>query len=174
MGIHRELELLNPELKAAVLRTFKTLDSVNFKYLVSETLRDKEVQEAYFAQGRKSLEEVNALRKKVGLYLLKEAENLKTVTNCDGVKHLSNHQCRDGSGLGSAIDIVPAYEDNQGRLNFWWAAPQSVWEYLGHIAESCGLDWCYGGKGEHWGWDSPHFELLKDFVVEEPKKMEGC
>lgn len=166
MGIHRELNLLEPTLKKRVEKLFSVLEEKGFLVLVSETLRDQDVQIAYYAQGRKSLAEVNKLRDKAGLYRLSAAENKYTVTNCDGITHKSNHQARDASGLGFAIDLVPAKMNSRGYRDFWWDAPHNIWEELGEIAESCGLDWCYGGKGEQWKWDMPHFELLKDF--EEP------
>ena len=167
MGIHNELDLLIPKLRKRVEKTFKALEKKDILVLVSETLRDTEVQQAYYAQGRKSLEEVNALRAKAGLYLLTEAENNKTITNCDGVTSKSNHQARDESGLGYAIDIVPAKFNARGYRDFWWTAPHEVWEEIGKIAEENGLDWCYGGKGNRWGWDEPHFELLEGFVDED-------
>lgn len=163
MGIHRELNLLEPTLKKRVEKLLSVLEEKGFLVLVSETLRDQDVQIAYYAQGRKSLSEVNKLRDKAGLYKLSANENKNTVTNCDGITHKSNHQARDESGLGFAIDIVPAKINSRGYRDFWWDAPHDVWEELGEIAESCGLDWCYGGKGEQWKWDMPHFELLKDF-----------
>jgi hypothetical protein len=43
--------------------------------LITEGFRTKEVQEAYYAQGRKSLTEVNALRKKAGLYEIDAKSN---------------------------------------------------------------------------------------------------
>lgn len=173
MGIHREITLLEPELKKRVEKVLIALENENLPVLISETLRDLDVQQAYYAQGRLPLLEVNQLRDKAGLYLLNAEENSRIITNCDGIKYKSNHQARDEFGYGYAIDLVPAKYDNKGNKNFWWNAPQEVWEKMGHIAESYGLDWCYGGKGEHWGWDSPHFELLKDFKEEENKSEEG-
>lgn len=161
MGTHREIDLLKPALKEAVERTFIAFEKAGLKVLVSETLRDLEVQQAYYAQGRKPLAEVNELRKKAGLYLLGEAENKNIVTYCDGIKNKSNHQTRDASGLGSAIDLVPArYDEKRKYWTFWWNAPEEVWRKMGMIAEENGLDWCAGGKGEHWNFDNPHFELL--------------
>lgn len=169
MGIHREIGLLQPELKRRVEKTIIALENANLPVLISETLRDLNVQKAYYAQGRRPLLEVNQLRKEAGLYLINELENKNIVTNCDGINHKSKHQTRDESGYGYAIDLVPAKVDERGNKSFWWNAPQEVWEKMGHIAEECGLDWCYGGKGEHWGWDSPHFELLKEY-----KEKENC
>lgn len=165
MGVHRSIDLLKPSLKRAVQRTLKALNAKNFPVVISETLRDLDVQQAYYAQGRKPLEEVNALRSKADLYLISEAENKRIITNCDGVKYKSNHQARDESGLGSAIDLVPGKMSPRGYMDFWWNAPQEVWEQLGEIAEENGLDWVSGGKGENWKFkDNPHFELMKDFV----------
>ena len=169
MGIHREIGLLEPTLKKRVEKTLIALENANIPVLISETLRDLEVQQAYYAQGRESLLAVNQLREKCGLYLINAEENKRTVTNCDGIKYKSNHQTRDENGYGYAIDIVPAKYDSRGNKSFWWTAPQEVWESIGKIAEDNGLDWCYGGKGEHWGWDSPHFELLKEYEEKEEK-----
>ena len=162
MGIHREIDLLIPALRVAVRKTLEALEKEDIFVLISETLRDKDVQVAYYAQGRKPLAEVNALREKAGLYRLTEGENKATITNCDGITHKSNHQARDESGLGYAVDIVPARINSRGYRDFWWTAPQEVWEQIGKIAEENGLDWCYGGRGERWGWDMPHFELLNE------------
>lgn len=163
MGVHREISLLEPKLRKRVERALIEFERRGFPVLISETLRDLEVQQAYYAQGRATLAEVNALREKANLYILSPRENQNTVTNCDGIRHKSNHQARDESGFGHAIDLVPAKYDEKGNKNFWWNAPQEVWEKMGEIAEECGLDWCYGGKGESWGWDTPHFEILKDY-----------
>lgn len=167
MGIHREISLLEPELRNRVERALIEFERQNFQVLISETLRDTDVQKAYYAQGRAPLDEVNKLREKAGLYLLSPRENTQTVTNCDGVKYKSNHQARDESGYGYAIDLVPAKVDERGNKSFWWNAPQEVWEKMGAIGEECGLDWCYGGKGESWGWDTPHFEILKSYEEKE-------
>ena len=81
MGIHREIDLLIPALRVAVRNTLDALEKEDIFVLISETLRDQNVQEAYYAQGRKPLEEVNALREKAGLYRLTEGENKATITN---------------------------------------------------------------------------------------------
>jgi hypothetical protein len=116
--------------------------------VVIETDRTQDIQNAYYAQGRESLDTVNALRAKAGLYLLKEGANT-IITNA----RVSNH-----TG-GRAVDIAPELPGKTGYP--WWNAPQQVWEELGTIAEECGLDWCAGGYGQTWGkgWDNPHFEL---------------
>ena len=118
--------------------------------LIIETDRKQIVQDAYYAQGRQSVEEVNRLREKSGLYLIKERENT-IITNAK----VSNH-----TG-GGAVDMCPEIPGKHGYP--WWNAPQDLWEKIGHLAEECGLDWCAGGFGQTWGkgWDNPHFELMK-------------
>jgi hypothetical protein len=108
------------------------------------------VQDAYYAQGREPLEQVNTLRKKAGLYLIKDRENIIITRAC-----ISNH-----TG-GRAVDICPEIAGKPGYP--WWTAPQEVWERrMGKLAEQCGLDWCAGGSAATWGkgWDNPHFELM--------------
>lgn len=158
MGVCRNIETLAPVMQLRVKRFLAECKRQGIKVEVIETVRSEDVQKAYFAQGRESLEVVNELRKKAGLYLLSESENKKTITNCDGVKNKSNHQKR-ADGWGYAIDIAPV--NNSGSI--WWNAPEQVWQEIGLLAESFGLDWCAGGYGATWGkgWDNPHFELME-------------
>jgi len=150
MGTNRSIDALKPRLAAAVRQFLTRCEDEKCNALIIETDRSQEVQDAYYAQGRRSIEEVNRLREKAGLYLLKERENT-IVTNAK----VSNH-----TG-GNAVDICPEIEGKPGYP--WWNAPPGVWENLGRLAESCGLDWCAGGYGQTWGkgWDNPHFELLE-------------
>lgn len=147
MPICRDIEALQPGLADAVRSAFNAFKANGLNVGIVETNRSQDVQDAYYAQGRESLETVNALRKKAGLYTLTPAENTRVVTQLHHSRHTG----------GNAIDLCPL----QGNGSFWWTAPQVVWEKMGHIAESCGLDWCAGGYGNSWGWDNPHFELMK-------------
>ena len=158
MGVCRDIKALAPIMQSRVNRFLLECKRQGLKVAIIETVRSEDVQKAYYAQGRESLETVNELRKKAGLYLLSESENKKIITNCDGVKNKSNHQAR-ADGYGYAIDIAPIDINNR----IWWSAPQQVWEEIGVIAEKCGLDWCAGGYGATWGkgFDNPHFELMK-------------
>lgn len=148
MGTIRDIDQLQPELAGKVKVFLSYLKELKIEVFIIETLRTKEVQEAYYAQGRESFEKVNKLRKAEGLYLLSEKENNKIVTNTLISRHMS----------GNAIDICPIKD---GKL--LWSAPQAIWEQIGTIAETFDLDWCAGGRGQIWGkgWDNPHFELLK-------------
>jgi len=150
MGVNRSIDALKPGLAAAVRLFLARCEKEGIKVLIIETDRSQEVQDAYYAQGRKPIEEVNRLREKAGLYLLKERENT-IITNAK----ISNH-----TG-GNAVDICPEIEGKPGYP--WWNAPQEVWERIGTIAEEYGMDWCAGGFGQTWGkgWDNPHFEIMK-------------
>ena len=150
MGINRNIDALRPELAAAARYFLERCEREGPAALVIETDRSQAVQDAYYAQGRRPLAEVNRLRSAAGLYPIKERENT-AVTNA----RVSNH-----TG-GNAVDICPEIADKPGYP--WWNAPSWVWERMGRLAERCGLDWCAGGYGQVWGkgWDNPHFELMR-------------
>jgi len=150
MGVNKSIDALKPRLAEAVRLFLSRCKEKGLKVLVIETDRSQEVQNAYYAQGRQNLDEVNKLRGKAGLYLLEESEN-KIVTNAK----ISNH-----TG-GGAIDMCPEIPGRPGCP--YWNAPKELWEEIGQLAESCGLDWCAGGYGQTWAkdWDNPHFELMK-------------
>jgi hypothetical protein len=92
---------LKPKAQAAAEKALEDLVLRGIKCRVTSTLRTLAEQVALFAQGRSELEAVNSLRVKAGMYKLVAKDNLKTVTNCDGIKFKSNHQ------TGMALDVVP-------------------------------------------------------------------
>jgi peptidoglycan LD-endopeptidase CwlK len=152
MGINRNISALQPNLAAAARRTIaRVKEDLNIVLLVIETDRTQLIQNAYYAQGRESLEEVNRLRGIAGLGPITAEENRRIVTNAKVSSHTG----------GGAIDMCPEIKGKPGQP--WWNAPREVWEKIGRIAEEYGLDWCAGGYGQVWakGWDNPHFELMK-------------
>ncbi|QQO10329.1 M15 family metallopeptidase [Breznakiella homolactica] len=150
MGIIKSVDRLQPELARRTRIFLEYCREHAIDVCIIETLRRLEVQEAYYAQGRKPLETVNELRKKAGLWAITESENSRTVTNTMKSRHME----------GNAVDICPM---KNGKP--WWNAPDEVWEEIGILAETFGLDWCAGGYGQTWGkgWDNPHFELMANF-----------
>ena len=146
MGIDRKLTSLKPALAAAAAQAIEAMKVAGLEICIVETNRTKEVQQAYYAQGREPLDVVNAMRRACGLWEITERENQRTVTQTLNSRHIG----------GNAIDLCPMKD---GRC--WWDAPQEVWEEMGRIGEENGLDWCAGGYGQTWGkgWDNPHFEL---------------
>ena len=146
MAIQKKVNLLDPAIRGRVVNFLAKLDDLRIKYVVVETKRSLEVQEAYYAQGRKSIEEVNDLRRVAGLWEITKKDNEKTVTNTLKSKHLD----------GLAVDIAPMVN---GRV--WWNAPEEVWLEIGVIGESFGLSWGgrWGQTAAKLGWDCPHFQL---------------
>lgn len=141
----RKLEDLLPKVCAAATRAIADLHSRGINVIVTSTLRTLDEQKALYAQGRKSLEEVNALRQKAGLYRLVESENKYTVTNADGVKHKSNHQG------GAALDVVP----EQGGRPVWPTASDPRWKQIAGVFKKYGFEW--GGDWKDFP-DLPHYQ----------------
>ena len=115
------------------------------RYIVFEGKRSVQVQEAYYAQGRDSLEQVNFLRGTAGLYLLKSDRENYLITWTLKSKHID----------GLAMDILPM--DGQGNPT-WDLAHYR--ERFGVIRECglaagliCGADW----SDPYTDW--PHYEF---------------
>jgi peptidoglycan L-alanyl-D-glutamate endopeptidase CwlK len=145
-----KIELLAPEARPVFEGFLSRLDKAGFRYSVVETLRARAVQEAYYAQGRKPLAEINGLRKKAGLYLLGETEGKRIVTKTMQSVHFT----------GKAADIVPVAE---GKIPWNITAENAgLWLAFGRLGEEAGLEW-----GGTWlpldrfgiGWDAPHYQL---------------
>jgi peptidoglycan L-alanyl-D-glutamate endopeptidase CwlK len=146
-----KLDLLHPEARPYFEAFLEKLEKEGYPYKVLETLRTVEVQEAYFAQGRKSLEEINALRKKAGLYLLGAEEGKRIITRTMQSVHLT----------GRAGDIVPVLDK---KIPWVITAENAgLWLAFGRLGKEAGLEW-----GGDWkpldkygiGWDPPHYQVL--------------
>ena len=146
-----KLNLLKPEVRRYFDDFIGRLDRQGLRYSILETLRTAEVQEAYYAQGRRPLEEINELRKKAGLYLLGGEEGKKIVTKTMESVHLT----------GRAADIVPVVN---GKIPWVITAENAeLWLTFGRLGQEAGLEW-----GGTWtplnkfgiGWDAPHYQYL--------------
>jgi peptidoglycan L-alanyl-D-glutamate endopeptidase CwlK len=144
-----KLQLLKPEARPYFEGFIGMLEKQGFRYSILETLRTKEAQEAYYAQGRRPLDEINELRKKAGLYLLGEGEGKRIVTKTMESVHLA----------GLAADIVPVIG---GKIPWNIAAENAgLWLTFGRLGQEAGLEW-----GGAWapldrfgiGWDAPHYQ----------------
>jgi len=112
------------------------------QYIIFEGLRTTEVQQAYYAQGRKPLDEVNELRKKAGLYLLRSVKDNNIITQTLISKHMT----------GLAMDVVPVTGAGNptwdlGHYRKQFTAIRDCGRAAGLI---CGADW-------QWA-DWPHYE----------------
>jgi len=112
-----KIEDLTPECQAKYSLFAGLLDIAGIKTAVVFTRRTLAEQQALFAQGRESLDEVNALRKAAGLPPINAGDNASIVTNCDGVAKISNHQ------TGQAFDLT--FVDANG--NPYWPTDPSKW-----------------------------------------------
>jgi peptidoglycan L-alanyl-D-glutamate endopeptidase CwlK len=144
-----KLDLLRPEARPYFDTFLEKLEARGLRYSVVETLRTLAVQEAYYAQGRKPLAVINALRKEAGLYLLGEAEGKRIVTRTMQSVHLT----------GRAADIVPVVD---GKIPWVITGENAeLWLAFGRLGEESGLEW-----GGSWapldkfgiGWDAPHYQ----------------
>jgi len=107
--------------------------------------RTDQEQIALFAQGRKPLGVVNALRAKANMRPISEAENKYTVTDCNGVTKKSKHQS------GEAIDYVP--KDKNGNP-CWPPKSDPRWMEIAEVFELAGME-----SGLRWRKaDPPHHQ----------------
>lgn len=108
--------------------------------IVTEGKRTLLTQVAYYCRGRMKVPDVKAVFEAVGLWKLsdKEAETPNTWTLKS--KHLD----------GLAVDLYPSLDGK----NIWYSAPDAVWDRIGLIGESFGLEW--GGRWKEK--DRPHFQ----------------
>jgi peptidoglycan L-alanyl-D-glutamate endopeptidase CwlK len=144
-----KLDLLIPDIRHYFEDFISKLEQRGLRYSVVETLRTQAVQEAYYAQGRRPLAEINELREKAGLYLLGEAEGKRIITKTMQSIHL----------LGRVADIVPVVD---GKIPWNIAADNAeLWRTFGALGQEVGLEW-----GGSWapldkfgiGWDAPHYQ----------------
>ena len=142
---HRDLDSLDPRMRTRVDVFLFKLKQAEFPVTVIETLREQDVQDAYYAQGRDTLENINALRKKAGLWPIGIKESKKRVTDSRILVYKGV-----GHGNGMAIDLCPM----AGKI-VWWGAPVETWERLGTIGEASLLEW--GGRWKTFR-DCPHFQ----------------
>lgn len=139
MAINRSLDALHPEFRKKILEWLVRCVKEDIPVRITETLRTKETQAAYYAQGRKPLKEVNELRKIAGLPPITEEDNKKRVTWTLESPHM----------YGLAIDFV-IIKNNAPDWN-----DINSYTKAGTIAESLGLEW--GGR-----WrtpDYPHIQM---------------
>jgi len=153
MPIIKSIDMLDPTFRPLIVEFTMRLADKGIAYRIDETLRTREVQDAYFVQGRAPLAEVNHLRSKAGLYLLTEKENQTIVTWTRESAHFT----------GCAADIVPVCSKDDGKIFVPWdyVAYAGVWHRMGKIGMETGLEW--GGAWEPLnpgglGKDPPHYQ----------------
>lgn len=108
--------------------------------------RPTEKQAAYYAQGRRPLQEVNSLRKVAGLPAIKEAENKQTIT--DAMPGRGKHE----KIPAEAFDIAFVKKGTKTVLDYSPRLFEQAWMIVKEIP---GMKW--GGHFRRV--DMPHFEV---------------
>lgn len=141
-GICRDLNKLVPECKTKAELFLKECEKEGLDVEIIETYRTGLVQTAYYAQGRKNLNEVNVMRTGAGLKIITAEENKHIITNTTAGKSKHN--------LGEAFDVVPLVNGKPCWNN------SVLFNKIGRIGVKCGLRW--GGHFKSIK-DSPHLEI---------------
>ena len=124
----------------------KRLDAVmgDDQYIVFEGRRKTAVQEAYFAQGRELLDDVNRKRSSCGLYLLRNDKDNYIITWTLKSKHIE----------GFAMDVLPV--TGAGQPTWDLAHYRNKFEAIRECGRAsglnCGADWFPNT-------DWPHYEI---------------
>lgn len=162
----RKLEDLTPGARLKAGKAMAALLRANVPFVVTYTLRTEAEQFALWCQGRKPLSEVNAARSKVGLYLLSEAENKYSVTNCNGKRISEGGTGRSAHQTGNALDVVPI---ENGKA-IWPGLEDPRWKEISAAFIAQGFTW--GGDWDRDGLtaldgdddedmvDYPHYQLI--------------
>lgn len=121
--------------------------------VLAETHRPLAVQRAYYAQGRKTLQEVNALRRGVGLAAIKEKEN-RIITR------LLPGQSKHGNYPSPAIDIL-LYDNGKVVEDLGWYKKMADLAMEKDPRVRWGGDWDGDGRSDDEKLiDGPHLELI--------------
>jgi len=141
----RMLAELDPEAQPVFETFLMNLDNAlgENQYIVFEGRRKKLVQEAYYAQGRETLEAVNKKRAEAGLYLLRTEKDNYVITWTLKSKHID----------GLAMDVLPV--DGAGNPTWDLAHFRSQFTTIRGCGSkaglTCGADWNPA--------DWPHYEI---------------
>jgi hypothetical protein len=141
----KKLEGLSSAAQPVFREFLKLLDADlgDERYVVFEGRRTAAVQEAYYAQGRESLEDVNKKRAAAGLFLLRSEKDNYPITWTLQSKHID----------GLAMDVVPA--DGRGNPSWDLAHYRKTFEIIRDCGKKaglmCGADW----NAPDW----PHYEI---------------
>lgn len=136
-----DINLLRPKTKKLCELWIEECRKAGINLIISQTLRSMETQDAYYAQGRETLESVNAKRKKAKLAPIKTIEN-KIVTNAKPGASPHNY--------GLAWDFVPIVNGKPDWNNL------ALFKKCGEIAKKLNFE----GYTLEWGGD---FKTIKDY-----------
>ena|ERR1035437_3083954 len=144
-----EIKSLHPVFRMAVDQILRDMKASGWNPVIGSGMRTNQQQAALFAQGRKGLEQVNAMRHQAGLPAIPAAENRYTVTKAG--PGLSKHNLTTALLCHgrSAVDVVNGYAvDIVDKRRGWNVPDVRFWTDLGYLARKYGCEW--GGD-----WDPP-------------------
>jgi|SRR6185295_496138 len=153
-----EIKSLHPVFKITVDHILSDMRAKGWDPVIGSGMRTNDQQDALYAQGRKSLEQVNALRRGTHLPPITAAANAKKVTNAKGGQ--SNHNLTHSllAHGRNALDVVNGYAVDIVDRRFGWDIPDTkFWKDLGEIAKSYGCGW--GGDWKAPNTDVAHVEM---------------
>jgi peptidoglycan L-alanyl-D-glutamate endopeptidase CwlK len=136
------IEKLRPKTKELCKLFIQKCKENGIDVTITQTDRSIDLQNAYYAQGRESLSEVNAKRKAVGLSPITEKENKSIVTKAKGGTSPHN--------FSLAFDFVPI----KNGIAQW--NDISLFKKCGEIGKYISVD----GYSLEWGGD---FKSIKDY-----------
>ena len=115
------------------------------RYIVFEGRRSEAVQRAYYAQGRKILEEVNELRRAADLFPLRTEKDNYIITYTMKSKHIE----------GKAMDVIPL--DGAGNLTWDLGHFRSFFETIAACGREAGLECGADWPAPYTDW--PHYQI---------------
>lgn len=153
MPLNNDIRLLHPSLKAVyeeAKAAYHAAHPAGYRVQLNETHRSLAVQQAYYAQGRKPLVEINRLRVLAGLWEIKAEEAGRKVTfRLPGTS-------RHASLPAEAFDVVMV--DRVTARATWDAAPYVL--FAGFVQAAAAKLKTKVSSGAYWKKrDYPHHEL---------------
>lgn len=136
-----DINLLRPKTKKLCELFIEVCRKNGINLVITQTLRSMELQDAYYSQGRDSLDIVNSKRKKVGLLSIKNNEN-KIITKAKAGSSPHNY--------GLAWDIACIVNGKVDYNNL------ELYKKCGNIAKTISFE----GHTIEWGGD---FKSIKDY-----------
>ncbi len=153
----RDIKLCYPQLQEAWKYSQEKWQEVNpnkSQPIITCTLRTLAEQKALYAQGRKSLEEINALRKLAKMEAIEISQAKQIITNADAGKSKHNP---DKTGLSRAFDIGFISMSSGANHSLDWSYPNFIEFYKILHEKYPKIEW--GGNWKSFK-DMPHFETL--------------
>lgn len=149
---------MSPELLPLYIKHAEAMMAAGIRFKLTTVIRTRAEQEAFYAQGREPLEEVNAKRMTAGMRAITEKENV-IVTHTKNSRHFP-----DAEGYAHAYDIAVMKNEDDGGAVHWDLKYDGQGD--GHpdyiqaaeIGRRCGLECGAFWENFH---DYPHYQVPK-------------